>query len=53
MCDACIEDKQTKQLFSSDGAKKVLKGLEIVFSNVSGSMRTMSIESERCFFYLH
>jgi transposase InsO family protein len=48
-CEACIEGKQARQPFPSDGATRATKVLEIVHSDVCGPMKTPSMGGARYF----
>lgn len=48
-CEACIEGKQQRQPFPVDSATRATKLLQIVHSDVCGSMRTTSIGGARFF----
>ena len=48
-CEACIEGKQTRPPFPSDGARRAAKVLELVHSDVCGPMRTTSMGGARYF----
>ena len=46
-CEGCIEGKQTRQPFPSNGATRTTKILEVVHSDVCGPMRTVSTGGAR------
>ena len=48
-CEACIESKQARQPFPSDGGTRAAKVLELVHSDVCGPMKTTSIGGARYF----
>ena len=48
-CEACIEGKQARKPFPSDGATRAAKVLEIVHSDVCGPMKTTSMGGARYF----
>jgi len=48
-CEACIQGKQARQPFPSDGGTRAAKVLEIVHSDVCGPMKTTSMGGARYF----
>ena len=42
-CEKCVEGKQTRRLLSTDGGIRATNIQELVYSNVCGSMKTLSI----------
>ena len=49
-CERCVEGKQARRPFPTDGGTRATKILELVHSNVCGLMKTPSIEDARYFF---
>ncbi len=49
VCEGCIEGKQHRKPFPSDGGMRATKPLEIVHSDVCGPMRTTSLGGARYF----
>lgn len=49
MCETCIQGKQTRVPFSTQGVSRANKVLELVYSDVCGPMRTTSIGGCRFF----
>ncbi len=49
VCEGCIEGKQHRKPFLSNGGMRATKPLEIVHSDVCGPMRTISLGGARYF----
>ena len=47
--EGCVEGKQARRPFPTDGGTRALKISELVHSNVFGPMKTKSIGGARCF----
>jgi hypothetical protein len=48
-CEGCVQGKQARRPFPTDGGTRATKILELVHSNVCGPMKTPSIEGARYF----
>ena len=48
-CEACIQGKQTRVPFSTQGMSRANKALELVYSDVCGPMRTTSLGGSKYF----